>query len=660
MRKKMHRFLILFLLIIGISFSCNNALNEKNHSIEGKEITDRRQKIWSKINELRNKLEESKESKMQIGFVQGIQRKDSLKKAEQERHRLLLESLKANDVDISKSKKELDSLTIVRKEKKYHALIENEKRKFKSDMASLSQIRSKLLELDIGKKIDKDIFRANLVKISPYAHYFRDNNIELPILDTTISDYSSARTEILNKFDILLNADVQQKLENEIIKKGNKLEVEIDKNIDSLRNEIAKLIKKRNDSKVKLEKCKKKIDSLKAEIEGLKKRKKEHLELVENAIKELEIEISKEFAKLVSTLLEPLTYVPPELKQKKAELFEFENKILNLARNGKYGAAFKLIQKIDDKLSDLDNLIKKTNRKNYVFSKLYKGDPFFVHFNLGDSVNFAGIEPAGRYNKSFLLQLNILKSFISYFPTAKIYIDGHADRIEYRNRSYYSNVQLSKGRQQRIINILSNKLIVTDSTIVIADWFSKYVNKVKLSNDRALVDQDSGGVSDRRVEIRIEQPFKEDEILPNALKKYLSFKNSLTILLSKKESKTFKHEQGFWIEHGYEQNNNDEIGICYMSEAYKTLLRNSTCSILAKKWNMEEIRKKKSDDKMYPKILNVPDYITRFELGSQVKFLLKIAGRVYRININQNGEKRINNIEDERFRNYLNSLRPKA
>ena len=130
--------------------------------------------------------------------------------------------------------------------------------------------------------------------------------------------------------------------------------------------------------------------------------------------------------------------------------------------------------------------------------------------------------------------------YLSRYPNTKVYIQGHADRLEYKNNRY-QNVALSKKRSENVLKACTESGIDTEKLIngepqFVTDWFSKYLNREYRQGTP--VEHDSGGVSDRRVEIRVIRQYKKGEFIPDEIVKYTARKlvNSVYSLSNKKKS----------------------------------------------------------------------------------------------------------------------------
>jgi len=642
----MVRFCLITFLIALLTLKCSN--NPENYQksfnkddLKQKQLDERKSELNRQMKNLIRKIKKAEKHKQIY-----------LNKLDINRCEKKLRELNSKIVNLTKEiEKKQEELAVKKSDLKGSVYSEDYwKNKYEEEEKYLNLVFSSIRELSDEIKrinlkadqIDRNLLRRIYRSLNGYKKYLGVN--ELPNLSVEDLDLlSHNKDEITNILNNALSENNIEAWRDSITKQISMAKSEKQQQISELKNDITKLESSIQQIKNQKEESENRREKFKTELNEMKKNRKENLTDVEKTISKLRNELNSTWNQFVLLQFEYLVRISPSYERQKKHFLDLENQIFINSRKISVGEA--LIDLINKRMDELLKLIKTAERQKYVFNDLYQGEPFLMHYNLGDSTKFSEIEPTGKYHKSFQHQLKILKDFVIFFPGTKIYIDGHADRLEFKNEDYYLNVDLSKGRSNNIEKLFRRKGIITDSTDVILDWFSKYVNKRLLKPD--LVESDSGGVSDRRVEIRVIRPFKKGEKIPERITKYLNFRDSLKINLGNGRKKFFKHENGYWIEFGYESLTSLPIvKIRYRGEAYSKLLANQDFKKITKLYQAEEI----------PPVCKIEN-ITRFELGSQIKLLLKIKKQLFKIEVCRRGKDEINTIRNNNFREYLLSIR---
>ena len=333
--------------------------------------------------------------------------------------------------------------------------------------------------------------------------------------------------------------------------------------------------------------------------------------------------------------------LPLDIFNQYEKLLNIENDILHLAKMGKWNAILELMDRIEEQFKSLYDLLKIRNRRLHLFKKLSGKEPFLVHYQLGEYNRYSIKKEVRLFKETFDAQVDILKDFLKEYPKSCIFIEGHADRQEYHN-NIYLNCILSEQRAKNIETALRRTGAITDIVNIKVDWFSKHYNLPIIPE---LIERDGGGVFDRRVEIRVIHAHAEGD-LKYHFDNFRRFRDSLKIEIDEDEFKYFKHEDGFWVDLNYNlYKNNPCIKIYYGEEAYQALYKKNDV--------FKKTMRVRTSEEIYDdyKIEN----IRSFELGSQVRIILKIGNVRYRIEIanGKDSAKNIKQIKNREFRAYL-------
>lgn len=449
-------------------------------------------------------------------------------------------------------------------------------------------------------------------------------------LDNSIQDLSKVISNINNERELLSKRAISQ---------HNKLKSEL----DEINGGIEEINNKIQDRQEALQDLENKLVEYENDIHEWVRKLKNNISDQEKEIKRLQIKIAETYGQLVRAKYLTAEVCTNELETSFKHFLKLENEIILNANKGNWNAALDLINLINVRLDSLDALLKKMERDLAIFKNLYKAEAFLIHYELGDSVNYSAEEVVRKYREVFFHQMNILKDYLVYFPKTTVYIDGHADTLEYPN-NFYKNVELSKNRAKNVVDTLRKYGALDIKTKLKVDWFSKHVNR---KNPQSIVIKDSGNVFDRRVEMRVIRPNEKDEEIPEEIKNFWRFRDSLKIKISGKQVKYFKHLKGFWTELSYEKYNNAPlIKIRYKGVAYLALLKNQIFKNIVERREMSEFGPKY-------KIKNIKS----LELGSQLQTILHIKENPFRIEVSRRGVNEINEIPNEYFRNYLSTLK---
>jgi len=554
-----------------------------------------------------------------------------------------------------------------------HAQIMIEKRKIKAFENSLIEKKKEynLIYKQISKEVwikerdsklsDLDIKRqsfSRLLKEIKGINIEEPDDRQLRILDRSIKYYQKEFERINEPIPDLLTSD-RKRLKSEFERTGLALQkivsnLDIQKNIiinetpqkeRKLKEELSLLEREIEEYKNKIEQSQKHIKTLNNEINEAGSKMSEldssfkanSTDIINN-IKDLQYKVTDTFGRLVRLRYSELGIYSPELKEVYNNLLQLEDRIINLYNEDNRNAAQVLIESIDVQWWNFANLTMQTGRDYTVFKNLYTGEPFLIHFELADSQTYSLKDEVKNYREVFKDQMKILKDYLDYYPASTIYIEGHTDRIEYSN-NIYLNVHLSQRRAYNIKKMIMEHHVLKPETDFIVDWYSKYLNRPIF--DPTLVEYDSGGVHDRRVEMRIFRPYQNEKI-PEVIRKYKMFRDSLRIQIND-TTKYFHHERGFWEELNYDTYYNaPTIQVYYQGEAYKALLKNNI---------FETLTARRDSLGIHPDC-RIKD-IRSFEFGSQFRTVLFIDGNPFRIEICRTGAKRIEDIGNQTFRDYL-------
>lgn len=344
---------------------------------------------------------------------------------------------------------------------------------------------------------------------------------------------------------------------------------------------------------------------------------------------------------LIVENLSKVAYKSEFLTDQIDELKKLQHELVEALAKDEFDLADKLIAKLKKNISKITELVAESMTIGTIIKELFKDGLFMDYMELGktkDSEN-AHLQ---QYISTFHAHMPTLKEFLEIYPDYKIYIDGHADRTEYLTKGPYKNTQLSFRRVQKAYSLM--KEVEIDTSKIFLDYFGKFHN---LTPCKELKQFEIDTVINRRIDVRV---IADNDTLESSLK-YLHFKDSLNIPISQSKSKVFRHENGFWLEYGYDSKIADIDSLYYKEEAYDSLLsRNSVFKKL-----MEEKRK----SPLYNKE-NEYEHDGCFRLGNQVCLVLSINEKDFKIKICEKGAKTINEIKNDVLKNYLWGVQPIA
>ncbi|MBN1349074.1 OmpA family protein [candidate division KSB1 bacterium] len=412
------------------------------------------------------------------------------------------------------------------------------------------------------------------------------------------------------------------------IKKGIEKEEELKRELESAKSKYEKklneLIEKREDV---ITKKKEKIISLETEIESIKNQLV-NVDSIEKKYKEIILEqqlIKSDYDSIykfvqsgydtVSSVL--LSYdieyyirkskssglQIKEFREKIDDLIQLQNKFVEiLSQTDEKTTQFRWDQ-IRKQMTDLENLFDKYENLKDRVTSLFRGGMFSKYFGLSEEEIIADDPEVRAPIETYKIMVPFIIDFLEAYPKYNIYIDGHADRTPWSG-DLYGNVKLSKNRAE----IAKQRFVDSgiSSIRIITDWFGEFHNTKKIPLDCT----DPQQVADRRVDLRIIGG-KSDST--EQKKKYLNFKNDFPVVAGPGK-KIFRHREGFWIEHGFEDADYSIMQVIYEDSAYTNLLKESEIArqVLAR-----------YPSPLYPK--------GEIELGNQVKFILPINGVKHKV-----------------------------
>lgn len=308
-----------------------------------------------------------------------------------------------------------------------------------------------------------------------------------------------------------------------------------------------------------------------------------------------------------------------------------------------YNYADKLIEDLKNALPELSQTIADAITIEAVIKDLFKNGFFIDYMNLG-TIEDANDRQVQKYIDTFHAHRYTLKKFLEFYPEYQIYIDGHADRSEYsEKKGPYENTKLSKDRAFEVRRLMLISGI--DFNKIIVDYYGKFHNLTPCQDFKP---DELDTVINRRADIRI-IPIA-DSLKTKKDLAYLKFKNNFNVQIDKINQWIFKHENGFWIQHGYDLIISKIDSIFFEDEVYDSLLKRNV-----------EFKKLMSDliSPIYHKNLECKQNGC-LRLGNQVRLILSINGKDYKIEICEEGAKTIDEIKNEEFKNYLLGIQPIA
>jgi len=297
---------------------------------------------------------------------------------------------------------------------------------------------------------------------------------------------------------------------------------------------------------------------------------------------------------------------------------------MNALANEQYNLAEKLIEVLEENIGTISRSVTELMVVGEIIKELFRDAAFIDYMVLGktDDSNEAEVQ---YFNDTFYAQMPTLKKFLEFYPNYKIYVDGHADRTEYVGGSY-KNTELSMKRALKADSLMRTRGI--DESKIVWDYFSKYHN---VTAHRELNTFERDTVINRRIEVRVIPD--GDTARTEKEKEYLKFKNQFKI-----GNRVFLHKNGFWNEVEYNSKRGEIIQINFDGIAFQTLLS----------------RNKELEKLLKP--VRSPLYENgTVQLGNQVRLILAINGKDYKIEICEAGARSIEDIKKQnpRFANYL-------
>lgn len=634
-----------FFLLLFLFQSCqeDSGGENKKSDLQKKKIEGRQLELQKQAKEFYRKIQSIQNEIDEVTVNDTTTMREKQKNIKRNRQRLEISIFKQDSI-----KKEKENLI-------------KKKRSLKSELNNKIWIKKLNEIIDEKNRIIKQLLNLKKMIIKSKSSYsLADMRYVQETLKNTYKDYFK---------------ELQEPLPQLIEPKDGKFESESDRILsiidqikESIENEKKEAIKNSEKDKEKIQNKLKKIIQDLEEIENEITEYKNIQQLLEEKIKQDNQEIKNIHTKLekfrqdkqqelnkyiikwrdchtelIRLLYGEVKFHTPELEEKYSEILKLEDQILNLCQQGKFRAAQALIDSILSQWNEYIQLIDTANECfNKFYRKLFNGIPLLTYYPLGERKFFSQKEEVQDYLSVFNDLLVILKEYLKNYPNTTIYIDGHADRLEYSS-NVYKNVKLSKDRAHSIADKIKNSRVLKPQTSLIIDWYSKHLNRPVIS--RHLVEKDSGGVFDRRVEIRIVRNFLNNEPIPINIKKYLKFRDSLKIQVDG-QNKYFKHKEGYWEDFDYSRYNSaPEIELCYQGNSYKTLQKNDYFKNLVSQKDSTDISPE----------CRIKD-IRKFELGSLLKTVIVIDGQVYRLHIFEQGADEISKVKNENFRRYLRSL----
>ena len=412
--------------------------------------------------------------------------------------------------------------------------------------------------------------------------------IEIPL--ETKEDIEKALLTLKEKYKNQLD-EVKKDRENEIQKKQNKIDTLLATN-KKLLNEKIDLDEKRKNYRKEILVDESKKASFQKQIDSLQTR----YDSVQIILISYEIE-------QIFRNSEDKGLNPDSLKQKMTYLISLHDSLaVNLAKTDRNTIKY-ILTKIKEQFAQVKSLIDEyENLRNTVIT-LFQGGIFSQYFQMSKNELISNDPKVQIKIKVFKTMMPQIIKFLEAYNEYKIYIDGHADRTPW-NRDKYGNMRLSKERAEFTRDQFVKAGVAPDRIIV--DWYGEFHNTKKIPVKSTSKEQ----VVDRRVDLRIigGKSDSTDEKI-----NYMDFRNNYPIVYGS-EKKLFKHESGFWIEHGFENTNYPIMNIVYEDSSYtKLITENKIASQILDR---------------HPSILYPQG---EFELGNQVKFILSHKGKKYRV-----------------------------
>lgn len=316
-------------------------------------------------------------------------------------------------------------------------------------------------------------------------------------------------------------------------------------------------------------------------------------------------------------------------------LKNLQSRLVKALEEDNYNLAEKLIEDLKLNITKISKLVSESIKLGEIIKSLFKEGVFFDFMELADTTDSKN-NMVKDYVNTFHAHIPTLKKFLEFYPNHQIFIDGHADRTMYGKKGPYENTRLSMKRAVKAKTLMIEKGI--DSSKIIWDYYGKFHN---LTPYRDFAPLEIDTVINRRIDIRVIPT--DDSLKTSKDLRYLEFKNNLIIQIDTIKTKNFKHANGYWIEKEYEANNGDLIKVFYNKIAYLTLLNRDQ--------NLKRLMRN----------IKSPIYEDGcLRLGNQVRLILNINGKDYKIEICEEGATTIDEIKNEEFKDYLLGIQPIA
>lgn len=504
---------------------------------------------------------------------------------------------------------------------------EIEKKIRESDSAILERMKQiEILKQEIN--LNENNFRNDSTEINIIIEKLKELRQKLKADSIGLEHDISAKKNELS----LLAANIDSKLKEEDENYKNVIEQlkteykELNKKLQEVKRKISEINRRIFKNEDRLEKLKRSFNLL---FEGHKKainsvERSKYRAISEKYSYEITL-IDKEHSKI--------TYKSRFLSEQLGELKKLQHNLVDALKEDEFNLGIRLAEDLKKNIAKVSELVSESIRIGVIIKPLFKTSIFFDYLKLGKTVdsNQSNIQ---NYISTFYAQIPTLKRFLEFYPDYLIYIDGHADRTPYVIRGNYANTRLSRRRALKAKNLMIMGGI--DSSKIVLDYFGEFHNVIPIEESEwSLIDT----VINRRIDVRIIEIGDTSKLSKN----YLKFRNELIIPLNLNRSKQFRHENGFWIEKGYVSHRGELIRIYYDKEAFQSLrIKNEDFDRLMSPMKSQIYTKKYGFEE---------DGCLR--LGNQVRLILNINGKDYKIEICEEGAKTIDEIENKELKTYL-------
>ncbi len=636
------KYLLMVFVALGACGETQDKLPKNNE--ESQPVTLRPDKLQSEIRRLERKRRELNQ-KLEIKFI--ALRKDV---------RLESESITRDNLQIGVHESAIARLTAeldIQKANKAASETQIANEPWESDRTSQwNKLDSKWQEfsqmLKDLKSINYESPSENQLRIVDRAIRFHRNEFEKrnkPLPDLLIRNAAQLPGEVERAIQVLEEAIKETSTHmGSLGRKADSLEQQLKDQKDALIAEIHSL-------ESQIAKTGRDIDSLKSVSRSSKRNidsllTKFYDDSVDTALEIMEVQgkLIVAWGKRVRTRYDEVKRRPLELEKKYQQFLQLENDVFGYRDNGDWTAVQALLDTIAAQWDSLALLLDEADKKSSLYSNLYVGDAFLLHYELSQHAKYAAQIEVERYRRTFFGQIDLIRDYLRYYPEATIYLDGHADTLEFGN-DFYGNVELSKNRVINIREHLDTSKAINQNIKVVTDWYSKHIHRRIIAG---ITENNRGSVSDRRVEMRVIRQYASDEEEPPEIKRFKLFRDSLRIEISVGQTKYFKRqEDGFWTDLSYSKFQNAPlVPIYYKREAYEALLQHEMFRIIADRKDSTEIAPE----------CRLKDIIS-VELGSQLRTVIHVDERPYRVEISRDGAKAIKDVKDKVFREFLETKR---